>query len=151
MTKGQIVCGSRTFWKFSNSCIYSSWLENSSILWNSHDNSLTFSNITILWCCTPKGGTLRIMAILSVIFMLLEHFLNFKIVLYSLKLTNAIRCYKWNTFGNFFPLSVFTYFLKDTSAVKSLLSMCSITFSCMVGPMSWNRTCFEYPFQILWY
>ena len=55
------------------------------------------------------------MAILSLTFILSVHFLSFKITSYSLKLINTIRCYKWNTAGNYcflYFFAVFTYFLK---------------------------------------
>ena len=56
----------------------------------------------ILACdvASPKWKTLHIMAILNLTLIRLEHFLSFKMTPSSLKLVNAIRCYKWNTAGN---------------------------------------------------
>ncbi len=51
------------------------------------------------WMWHIEMVTLHMIAILSLTFILLEHFLSFKMALYSFKL-NAIWCYKWNTAGN---------------------------------------------------
>ncbi len=43
---------------------------------------------------------MHMIAILSLIFILFENFLSFKITLYPLKVINTIRYYKWNKAGN---------------------------------------------------
>ena len=61
-----------------------------------------------MWCSTKEGGTF--LAILSLTFILLEHFQSFKMTPDSLKLINAIRRHKWNTAGIHSYYFLFTCF-----------------------------------------
>ena len=81
---------------------------------------------------TLEEGILDVMTILSFTFILLEHFLSFKMTSFSLTLISAIRCYEWNTAENSLLFSLFFavcfyLFLENISAAKYPLSVCCIT------------------------
>ena len=51
-------------------------------------------------CDVAHQKDMNMMTVSTLMFILLEHFLSFKMSPYSLKFINAIRSYKLNTAGN---------------------------------------------------